>query len=82
MKKKNYLGILKMDLIKQIEIKEEKIEKNISEQGKYYKIKSGGETYSKSIVRYSGSFLNWIREKQRNCDDKTRKLMTIHKWCP
>ena len=30
-------------------------------------------------VRYSGFFLNWMREEVRNNNQTTRKLMMIHK---
>ena len=31
------------------------------------------------FVRYSGPFLKWTREELRQMDQKTRKLMTMHK---
>ena len=31
------------------------------------------------LVRYSGPFLKWTREKVKQVDKRTRKLMTMHK---
>ena len=31
------------------------------------------------LVRYSGLFLKWTREKLQQIDQRTRKLMTMHK---
>ena len=37
--------------------------------------------YSRAVllVRYSGSFLMWTREELKQMDQRTRKLMTMHK---
>ena len=32
-----------------------------------------------TLVRYSGAFLKWTREEFKQMDQKTRKLMTMHK---
>ena len=32
-----------------------------------------------SLVRYSGPFLKWTREDLKQMDQRTRKLMTMHK---
>ena len=31
------------------------------------------------LVRYSGPFLKWTREELKQMDQRTRKLMTMHK---
>ena len=31
------------------------------------------------IVRYSGPFLKWTRDELKQMDQRTRKLMTMHK---
>ena len=36
-------------------------------------------TWAVSIVRYSGPFLKWTREELKQMDQRTRKLMTMHK---
>ena len=39
----------------------------------------GIKTWAISFVRYSGLFLKWTREELRQMDQKTSKLMTMHK---
>ena len=36
-------------------------------------------TWALHLVRYSGQFLKWTREKLKQMDQRTRKLMTMHK---
>ena len=36
-------------------------------------------TWNVSLVRYSVPFLRWTREELKQIDQKTRKLMTMHK---
>ena len=36
-------------------------------------------TWAVPLVRYSGLFLKWSREELKQMDQRTRKLMTIHK---
>ena len=36
-------------------------------------------TWMVPLVKYSGPFLKWTREKLRQMDQRTRKLMTMHK---
>ena len=33
----------------------------------------------RAVVRYSGPFLKWTREELKQMDQRTRKLMTMHK---
>ena len=39
----------------------------------------GKNTWAVAHVRYSGQFLKWTREKLKQMDQRTRKLMTMHK---
>ena len=39
----------------------------------------GINTWAVSLVRYSGPFLKWTRDELRQMDQRTRKLMTLHK---
>ena len=43
------------------------------------KLIKGINTWAVSFVRYSGPFLKWTRDKLRQMDERTRKLMTMHK---
>ena len=36
-------------------------------------------TWAVPLVRYSGRFLKWTREELKQMDQRTRKLMTMHK---
>ena len=39
----------------------------------------GINTWAVVLVRYQGSFLKWIRDELKQMDQRTRKLMTMHK---
>ena len=39
----------------------------------------GKNTWALPLVRYSGPFLKWTRDELRQMDQRTRKLMTMHK---
>ena len=39
----------------------------------------GINTCAVPLVRYSGPFLKWIRDELKQMDQRTRKLMTMHK---
>ena len=39
----------------------------------------GINTWAVPLVRYLGPFLKWTREELRQMDQRTRKLMTMHK---
>ena len=39
----------------------------------------GMNTWSVSLVRYSGPFLKWTREELKQMDQRTRKQMTMNK---
>ena len=83
-----YLGIFEADTIKQLEMKE-KIMKRVLQMNKETS-QNSALLYSKNLikeintlvvshVRFSRPFLKWTREKLRQMNEKTRKLMTKHK---
>ena len=39
----------------------------------------GINTWAVPLVRYSGPFFKWTRDKLKQMDQRTRKLMTMHK---
>ena len=81
-----YLGILEADTVKQVK-KKEKIKKEYFRrtrnllQTKLYSrnLIKGINSWAVSLVRYSGPFLKWTREELKRVEQKTRKLMTMHK---
>ena len=87
-KKKMYkcLAILEADTIKQVEIKENIKKENLMRTRKLLETKQcnrnlikGINTRAVSRVRYSGPFLKGTREELKQMDQRTRKLMTLHK---
>ena len=79
-----YLGILEADTIKQVEMKDKIQKKYLKRTRKLLETKlcsrnliKGINTWAVSLVRYSGPFLKWSRDEQM--DQRTRKLMTMHK---
>ena len=81
-----YLGFLETDTIKQVEMKE-KIQKEYLRRTRKLlgteltcrNLIKGINTWYVSLVRYSGSFLKWTRGKLKQMDQRTRKIMTMHK---
>ena len=80
-----YLGILEAVTIKQEEMKE-KIKKEYFRTRKLLgaKLSSrnliiGINTWAVPFIRYFGPLLKWTREELKQMDQRTRKLMTIHK---
>ena len=81
-----YLGILEADTIKQVKMKD-KIEKEyLRRTRKLLETKLSSRNLIKGInswavllVRYSGTFLKCTREELKQIDQRTRKLMTMHK---
>ena len=81
-----YLGILEADTIKQVEMKD-KIQKEYCRrtrkllETKLYSrnLIKGINTWAVPDIRYSGHFLKWTRYKLKQMDQRTRKLMTMHK---
>ena len=63
-----------------------KLKKNISRKPKLIETKlysrnpiKGINTWAFSLVIYSGPFLKWNREELKQMNQRTRKLMTMHK---
>ena len=87
-KKETYksLGILKADTIKQQEMKEKIRKEYLRRARKLLETKLYSRnlvkminTWAVPLVRYSGPFLKWTREELKQMDQRTRKLMTMHK---
>ena len=81
-----YLGILEADTIKQGERKNKIQKEYLRRTSKLLETKissrnpiKGINTWAVSLIRYSGPFLKWTRDELRNMDQRTRKLMTMHK---
>ena len=81
-----YLGILEADTIKQMKMKEKIKKEYLRRTRKLRKTKLCRRNLIKGIniwvvlfVWYSGSFLKWTREELKRMDQRTRKLMTMHK---
>ena len=81
-----YLGILEADTIKQGEMKEKIHKEYLRRTRKLLETKLNSRNFIKRIntwavplVRYSGPFLKWTRDELKQMDQRTRKLMTIHK---
>ena len=81
-----YLGILEADTIKQVQMKDTIRKEYLRKTRKLPEIKlssrnliKGINTWAVSLVRYSGPFLKWTREELKQMDQRTRKLMTLHK---
>ena len=81
-----YLGILEADTIKQAEMKEKIQKEYLSRTRKLLETKlnsrnliKGINTWAVPLVRYSGPFLKWTRDELKQMDQRTRKLMTMHK---
>ena len=81
-----YLGILEADTIKQAEMKEKIQKEYLRRTRKLLETKLSSKNLIKGIntwaaprVRYSGPFLRWTRDELQQMDQRTRKLMTMHK---
>ena len=81
-----YLGILEADTIKQGERKYKIRKEYLMRTRKLLGTKltsrnliKGINTWSVPLVRYSGPFLKWTRDEHKQMDQRTRKLMTMHK---
>ena len=81
-----YLGILEADTMKQVEMKNKIPKEYLRRTRKLLETKlssrnliKGINTWAVLLVRYSGPFLKWTREELRQMDQRTRKLMTMHK---
>ena len=81
-----YLGILEANTNKQVEIKDKIQKEYLRRTRKLPETKLSGRnlikginTWAVPLVRYSGPFLKWTRDKLKQMDQRTRKLMTMHK---
>ena len=81
-----YLGILVADTIKQVEMKNIIKKEYLRRTRKLLETKlnsrnliKGINTWTVLLVRYSGPFLKWTRDELRQMDQRTRKLMNMHK---
>ena len=81
-----YLGILEADTIKQVKMKNKIQKEYLRRTRKLLETKlssrnliKGINTWSVPLIRYSGPFLKWTRDEPRQIDQRTRKLMTMHK---
>ena len=75
-----YLGILKADTIKQVEMKEKIQWESLRRTRKLLKTKlsnrniiKGINTWAVSLIRYSGPFLKWIRDEVKQMRTKNKK---------
>ena len=81
-----YLGILEVDTIKQVEMKDKIQKEYLRRTRKLLETKLSNRkhikrivTWAVTLVRYSRLFLKWAREELKLIDQSTRKLMTMHK---
>ena len=81
-----YLGILEADTTKQEQMKDTIRKEYLRRTRKQLETKlssrnliKGIDTWAVPRVRYSGPFLKWTREELKQMDQRTRKLMTMHK---
>ena len=81
-----YLDILEADTIKQVEMKDKIQKEYLRRTRKLLETKlssqnliKGINTWAVPLVRYSGPFLKCTRDELKQMDQRTRKLMTIHK---
>ena len=81
-----YLGILEADTTKQVQMKDTTRKEYLRRTRKLHETKvssrnliKGINTWAVPLVRYSGPFLKWTREELKQMDQRTRKLMTMHK---
>ena len=81
-----YLGILEADTIKQVQMKDLIWKEYLRRKRKLLETKLSSRNLIKGIntwavpqVRYCGPFLKWTREELKQIEQRTRKLMTMHK---
>ena len=81
-----YFGILEDDTIKKVEMKNKIQKEYLRRTRKLLETKfnsrnliKGINIWAVSLVRYSGPFFKWTGDELRQMDQRTRKLMTIHK---
>ena len=81
-----YLGILEADTIKQVEMKDKMQKEYLRRTRKLLETKlsnrnliKGINTWAAPLVRYSGPFLKCTRDELKQMDQRTSKLMKMHK---
>ena len=81
-----YLGILEVDTIKQVQMKDKIRKEYLRRTRKLLVTKlssrnliKGINTWAVLLVRYSGPFLKWTRDELKQMDQRTRKLTSMHK---
>ena len=81
-----YLGIFEADTIKEVEMKNKIQKEYLGRTRKLLETKlscrnliKGINTWAVPLIRYSGPFLMWTRNELKQMDQRTRKLMTMHK---
>ena len=78
--------MLEADTIKQVQMKD-KIKKEYLKRSRKLRntklssrnLIKGINTWAGPLVRYLGPFLKWTRDELKQMDQRTRKLMTMHK---
>ena len=77
---------METDTIKQVQMKDKIRKEYLRRTWKLLETKLSSRNLIKGInnwavllVRYSGPFLKWTREELKQMDQRTRKLMTVHK---
>ena len=84
-RKYRYLGIVEMDKIKEMDMKE-KFAKEYKKRLKlFFKSKLNCRnkilainTWTVSVLRYGAVILKWTTDELKNMDQKSRKIMTMH----
>ena len=86
MKTTNTWVSLEADTIKQVQMKDKIQKEYLRRTRKLLETKlscrnlvKGINTWAVPLVRYSGHFLKWTRDELKQMDQRTRKLMTMHK---
>ena len=81
-----YLGILETDTFKQVQMKDmiwkeypRRTRKLLETKLSSRNLIKGINTWAVPLVRYSGPFLKCTREELKQMDQRTRKLLTLHK---
>ena len=81
-----FLGILEADTIKQVQMKDTIRKEYLRRTRNLLETKlssrnliEGINTWAVPLVRYSEPFLKWTRDELKQMDQRTRKLMTMHK---
>ena len=85
-----YLGILRAEPIKQVQLKDQITKEYFRRSRKLLETKhfsrnpiQGINIWTVAVVRYSGPSFKWTGDEQKQMDQRTRELMTMHKaWHP